>query len=344
MKSSSSTTPGASAAEVSFRPFAFGGAAAIFVLTGATSSLYGPLLISFSHRFHLSLPTAGTMLSVNFAGALFGVLLGWFGVKRIQGGLVLSAALLLMATGATGAALSLHWVMFLTSVFGIGLGFGGLDFSINTLVARTAIKGRVFRLSIVNAGYGIGAIVGPLLIIELHPSNFPLLFGGIAATAVILSTLNRGVHAPPLRAEANQRQVTMMKSQRRPILFTFIMAYIFYVAAETSSSGWMATQLHGVGYSEAIGSLVTAGFWAGVAIGRILGGPLFHRLSYKILVLGGLGLAIILSCCAFSNLLAPYTYPLVGLAFASVFPMGLIWYTVLCPHDSDGLALMILFM
>jgi hypothetical protein len=24
--------------------------------------------------------------------------------------------------------------------------------------------------------------------------------------------------------------------------------------------------------------------------------------------------------------------------------MGLIWYTVLCPHDSDGLALMILFM
>jgi uncharacterized membrane protein len=24
--------------------------------------------------------------------------------------------------------------------------------------------------------------------------------------------------------------------------------------------------------------------------------------------------------------------------------MGLIWYTVLCPHDSDGLAVMILFM
>jgi hypothetical protein len=29
---------------------------------------------------------------------------------------------------------------------------------------------------------------------------------------------------------------------------------------------------------------------------------------------------------------------------ASVYPMGLIWYTVLCPHDSDGLALIILFM
>jgi hypothetical protein len=33
-----------------------------------------------------------------------------------------------------------------------------------------------------------------------------------------------------------------------------------------------------------------------------------------------------------------------GLSLASVYPMGLIWYTVLCPHDSDGLALIILFM
>ena len=33
-----------------------------------------------------------------------------------------------------------------------------------------------------------------------------------------------------------------------------------------------------------------------------------------------------------------------GFVVASVFPMGLIWYTVLCPHDGDGLALIILFM
>ena len=344
MESSSSATPEALATEVSFRRVAFGGATTIFILIGATSSLYGPLLISFSHRFHLSLPTAGAVISVNFIGALFGVLLGWLGVKRIPGGLVLSAALWLMAAGAIGAAFSHHWEMFLACVFAVGLGFGGLDFSLNTLLARTAVKGRVFRLSIANAGYGVGAVIGPLLIIAVRPDNFPVLFGGIAAVALILSTLNRGVHAPPLRAEENQRRMTMMKSQRRPILFTFIVAYVLYVAVETSSSGWMAAQLHGAGYSESMGSLVTAGFWAGLAIGRILGTPLFHRSSDKILVLGGLGLAIILSCCAFSNLLAPYTYPLMGLVIASVFPMGLIWYTVLCPHDSDGLALMILFM
>ena len=35
---------------------------------------------------------------------------------------------------------------------------------------------------------------------------------------------------------------------------------------------------------------------------------------------------------------------MMGLSIALIFPMGLVWYTELCPHDSDGLALMILLM
>lgn len=332
------------ATEVHFRPSALAGATSSFVLNGATASLYGPLLIGFSHKFHLSLPAAGIVISVNFVGALFGVLLAWIGVKRFAGGLVLTAASLLMAVGAFVSALSSHWSVFVAGAFVIGLGFGGLDFSLNTLLARTALEGRVFRLSVANAGYGVGAVIAPLLIIVLHPRNFPLLFGVVGTVAVILSTLNRGVHAPALRKEVNQQQVTMMKAQRRPILLTFIAAYVLYIAVETSSSGWMATQLHGSGYSVSVASLVTAGFWAGLAIGRSLGTPLYNRASDKFLVLGGLSLAIVLCCCAASSSLSPYAYPLLGFVIALIFPMGLIWYTKLCPHDSDGLALMILFM
>jgi hypothetical protein len=62
------------------------------------------------------------------------------------------------------------------------------------------------------------------------------------------------------------------------------------------------------------------------------------------LVLGGLAAAVALSAAAYFNAVAPVTYPLLGLAIASVYPMGLIWYTVLCPGDSDGLATLILCM
>jgi len=340
----SARTPGAPATEVSFRPGAFAGATSTFVLLGATSSMYGPLLLSFSHRFHLSLPSAGVVISVSYVGSFFGVLLGWLGVKRLPGSWVLSGALWLMAAGATGAALSHQWPIFLACVFGIGVGFGALDFSLNTLLARTALKGRVFRLSVGNAGFGVGAVIGPLIIVALRPHNFPVLLGGIAIGALVLSTLNRGVHAPRLRGQPDQLEVSALKSQRRPILVTFTAAYILYIAVESSSSGWIASHLHGAGYSGSTANFVTAGFWAGMALGRVLATPLHHRTSDKALVLGGLGLAVVVSCCAFSGLLAPYAYPVLGLALAAIFPMGIIWYTVLCPHDSDGLALMILFM
>ena len=165
--------------EVVFRPLAFANATATFVLFGATSSLFGPLLISFSRRFDLSLPAAGTVLSVFFVGALLGVPVGWLGVKRFRGNVVLSATVLLMAFGAAGASLSKDWVAFLLSVFVIGLAFGGVDFSLNTLLVRTAIRQRAHRLSLANAGYGVGSVVGPVLIILIRPHNFPLLFAGL---------------------------------------------------------------------------------------------------------------------------------------------------------------------
>jgi FHS family glucose/mannose:H+ symporter-like MFS transporter len=335
---------GAIATEVAFPAFAFASATTAFLLIGATTSLYGPLLISFSHKFHLSLPEAGVVLSVHFVGALFGVPIGWIAMKQYAGKIVLGASLLLLAIGAITLALSSSWSLFLVGVFIVGVGFGALDFSLNTLMARTAYHGRARRMSLANAGYGVGAVVGPLLIILVRPNNFAEIFVGIAAAAVILSALNRRVHAPPLRQEVRQRELTMMKSRRRPILVTFIVAYILYVATETSTSGWIASQLHRTGYSSSIGSLITAGFWCGMAIGRIAGGTLHKRFGDQFLVLGGLALTIVLCMGALANGLAPYAYPLIGLVIASVYPMGLIWYTVLCPHDSDGLALMILFM
>jgi fucose permease len=330
--------------EVYFRPSALAGATSSFILMGAVASIYGPLLIAFSHRFHESVPAAGVVISVNFVGALVGVLLGWTGVKRVTGGVVLSSAAATLGVGALGSALAKPWTLFLVAVFVVGLGFGGLDFALNTLLTRTAEKGRALRLNATNAGYGVGAVLGPLLVILLHPKHFPVLYAIIGGVGLVVATLNRGVHAPALAGEVNQQRISMRKAERLPILITFVLAYVLYVSVETSSSGWMATQLHGVGYSESVGSFVTAGFWAAFALGRGAGTPVYHWLSDKILVLGGLSASVVLCALAYSSPLAPYAYPLLGLVLALVFPMGLIWYTNLCPHDSDGLALMLLFM
>ncbi|MGC2485156.1 MAG: MFS transporter [Acidimicrobiales bacterium] len=342
MDADPSPLPPTPSTEVTFPPFAFASTTGVFILMGAVTSLFGPLLESFTHRFHLSLPSAGAALSVYFVGASLGVLPGWLGLKRVDGRVVLTVTLTAIALGAAGAALSHSWILFLLSVLLIGLGFGALDLALNTLLTRTKSVGRAHRLSVANAGYGVGAVICPLVIIGLGPRNFPTLFAGLGVIALLLSLSNRGIIAPPQRP-APGIDLPGAKAHRRPILITFVFAYIFYTALETGASGWMATQIHGVGYSESIGSVVTAGFWTGMAIGRSLGGPLHRRLAEQKLVLGGLCLAIALCLLALADPLAPFAYPALGLIIASVFPMGLLWYTLLCPSDSDGLSWLFLF-
>jgi FHS family glucose/mannose:H+ symporter-like MFS transporter len=308
------------------------------------SSLFGPLLVTLAHRFHLSLAGAGVVLSMYFVGAFFGVPIGWLAMRRFTGAIVLSGTLVITALGACGAALSTHWAMFLSSVFLLGLGFGGVDFSLISLLVRTRMHGRGRRLSVINAGYGLGAVIGPLLIVLVRPHNYRLLYVAIAISVVILTQGNRGLIAPPLSVEHRRSDHVINRAQRRAILATFITAYIFYVATETTTAGWIAPHLHRVGYSASLGSVDTAGFWLGLAIGRILAGPIGRRHSDHRLVIGGLLAAVVFCLIALLSGAAPYVYPLVGLSIALVYPLALVWYSTLCPHDDDGVALLILCM
>jgi len=334
-------TPGEPAlADVAFTPTAFAGAGAMFVVFGAVASLYGPLLVTWAHHFDVSLPTAGVVLSVHFAGAFIGVPLGWAAMRRWHGQAVLAAALVTLALGAAAAGVARTFAELLAGVFVIGLGFGALDFLLNSLLVRTAETRRARRLSVANAGYGVGSVIGPLLIIVARPAHYPLLLAAVAVGAVSLTASTRGVSAPPLTPEHRRT----LHPRRRAVLATFVVAYVLYVATEASLTGWIAPQLHRVGFSQTVGATATAGFWLGLAIGRFLAGPAHRRFSEQWLVLGGLALTALVCLVARSDALAPYVYPLAGVFMALVYPMGLIWYTRLAPGDADGLAFIILVM
>ncbi|HSN01893.1 MAG TPA: MFS transporter [Acidimicrobiales bacterium] len=316
--------------------------AASFVLIGASASLLGPLLITFGQRFHLTPAVAGRILSVFFAGALLGVVPGWLGGRRLAGGRVLSVALLVIALGGAGASIASRWNLLLASVFILGLGFGAVTITVNTLLARTPEVGRAFRLSVANAAYGVGAIITPLVLAAIKPRHYPGVFATIAALSGLLAVTTGGVHAPPHHGETRERPIADA-TRRRRILATFIVAYVFYEALESSSSGWMASQLHGAGYSDHVAIVVTAGFWIGMTVTRALGGVLHRRFSAAAIVLASLALAIVAGLAISSSTVAPIGYPVLGMILASVFPMGLMWFSLVAPHDSDGMSLLILF-
>lgn len=328
--------------EVRLDRTAFLGATLSLGLIGGIAAAYGTFLIGIAHHFGLAIATAGLTLSANFAGALLGVVLCWRALGRFSGEHVLAASLGGLAVGLTLAALAPDWPAFVVGIALSGIGFGAVDFGVVALVSRTASDGRAARLSVSGSGWAFGAIAGPLLIVLIRPAHFEIFLGVAALVALALTVSVRTVRAPAVHPELRRRLVDRRAANRRAVLVTFLAGFASYVALETASAGWLATQLHGWGFAAWVGSLVTAGFWAGLAVGRLLAGRLSSAWVGHGLVLVGLGSSIALLFAAGVRPLAPLAYPLIGFALASVFPLGLHWFTQLSPDDHNGIAWLVL--
>jgi len=328
--------------EVRLDRTSFVGVSVSLGLIGGIAAAYGTFLIGIAHHFALPIATAGLTLSANFTGALLGVVLCWRALGRFSGQAVLGLSLAGLAVGLLLASLAPDWAAFVVGILLSGVGFGAVDFGVVSLVSRTAPEGRAARLSVSGSGWAFGAIAGPLLIVLIRPAHFEVFLGVASIVAIALIAPIRAVRAPAVHPAMRRLLVDRRPSNRRAVLLTFLAGFAFYVALETASAGWLATQLHGWGFAVGVGSLVTAGFWAGLAVGRLLAGRLSRRWTGRVLVLAGLGSAIVLLIAANFRGLAPFAYPLIGFALASVFPLGLHWFTELSPDDHNGIAWLVL--
>ncbi len=123
--------------ETSFTRVAFPAALGSFVLIGAIDAAYGPLLRPISQRFGESLPAAGTVISVNFAGALTGVLCVLAGFRRAPRRPIAPFALAAVGVGCLTIASARAWQVLNAGVFLTGVGFGATDFSLQHLDGGT---------------------------------------------------------------------------------------------------------------------------------------------------------------------------------------------------------------
>ena len=179
------TEPG----EACFTRLAFAGALGAFVLIGALDAAYGPLLHPISERFGVSLAFAGTVISVNFAGALVGVLSALAGLRRVPARPVAAFAQAGVAAGCLTVAVSRSWPVLALGVFITGIGFGATDASLNQLMSRTRAYGRAARLTTLNAAFGAGAVLGPVVTGVLGSRALVLGFVIASVIACVMATL-----------------------------------------------------------------------------------------------------------------------------------------------------------
>lgn len=330
--------------QVVFGSRAFKGAVSSYILMGVSVSMLGPLLDTFAAKFHVGLGEVGIVLSLFAIGGLAGNIVSWWGLNVAHGRLVVQVSVLTIALGCIGIALSPTWILLLVSVTLYGAGFSAMNIGLNTLMTRTALDVRGRQLSIGNASYGVGAVIGPVLIALLTTHRYHLAYLLVLPLALAALLLVRPLHALPLKGLETSKRVVIDPTHRKPILLTFIAIYNCYLLLESSTSGWLATVVHHDGHSSSFASLITGGFWGGLGLGRYLAGKMHPRVSASQILLTGVGLCIFVAPLALVSALAPYVFPLVGFVISSTFTMGLVWYSELVPHDSNGISAIILCM
>jgi FHS family glucose/mannose:H+ symporter-like MFS transporter len=302
-----------------------------FVLVGAEQALYGPAFEAFQERYQQSATAVSLTVSLHFLGSFFtilasGVLIRRFGYPRL---LAASALLMTVAVGVIGSAPS--WSVVLGASFVAGLGFGVLDVGVNLLVVRS-FAGRVGPvLNLLNAMFGLGAILGPALIAATVPA-VERAFLVVAALGLAITVLLLRLAQP---SSAPLPAPTTGASLGRA--FAFVVIYFLYVSSEVGGASWETTHL-----TPHFGAVQAASFtslyWTAVTVGRLLAVPVSAVVRPAVMVVGASVLALAAALLTQIVPVAPYAYVLLGLAFAPIFPSTLGWLHETFPNRAEQIA------
>ncbi len=174
-----------------------------FVLLGGGQAVMGPALPVFQTMFAIDTATSGWLISSLGIGSFAGLVGMYFLGRHVTprhalSVMALGAGILAAASGFLAAALG-------GAVFGFGFGSVAALFNARILIAFGA-KGPSM-VSLLNAGYSVGAIVTPLAFVGLG-SNPSLIYGIIAvvtAATILITGQAGGVKTAARGANAHFR-------------------------------------------------------------------------------------------------------------------------------------------
>lgn len=288
-----------------------------FALTGAVTTLLGPLLPGLAKRCSLSDADAGLLIAAQFAGNFAGAL---FANRNL--GLSILTGLPLIALGVGGlafSACSLNAIW--AACYGIGL---GLTISaINLIVARQDPSRRASSLTLLNFVWGAGAVGSPVLIgwaEKQHITSWVLVVIATGAITLWLVTIIEG-NLSFLPALENHLPSTWYS----PLLLFFAALLFLYIGVETSVGNWAAPYALRMRHtSNLIGASSVACFWLALLAGRLACVFLLKH-TLEILVYGFSavftmgGLAFLLTAASGHQVLAGSL--ITGLGLAPMFPL-----------------------
>lgn len=304
-------------------------AACSFGVLGACLTLPGTLLPILVEHFHLRLVEAGSMMALQGVGYLVAVvaaprLIGRFGMRS-----VLVTGLLTAGAGLIGFASTSIWIGGASVMFVIGLGFGAMEVTANTLLIAIGGERRANLLNFTHLFFGVGSFVAPALTTRAVDAGI-LWQSVFVAAGVITAGVGlgwRALSAQDAVRTPSEAGPQVRGASRSPLVVLLAIALAAYVGAEIGIGGWLTKYM----VSEHHVTLTYAGtvlslYWLGMAAGRLALTVLAHRVRDELLLIGLAASATVAGAAALlapSPMSAAVCFALTGLGFSGIFPAAI---------------------
>ncbi len=299
-----------------------------FMLIATLVAMFGPSFPSLQSHFGVNETEVGFSLTAHFIGTFIGTvsaaLLGKFALRSR---LLFCSSMFVL--GSFIIALAPTWFIFLAGTVFRGVAAGLYFSDINALFATGFGKRSAAMLGLVNAAYGAGSFLGPVLVgFFSEDYRTPFMLGSF------LSFIMLGLALISPNVEATHQ--TQAKNFVAPygLVALFMLMLFCSGSIENGLGAWMTTHFVDQGLSLRVAANYTGMYWAAETIGRVLMTPLALRWSpFQLLVVGFALEALLLVLAQISGFTVS-AYVLAGFSVAPLFTSGLAWMARAMPGFS----------
>ncbi|WP_052411749.1 MFS transporter, partial [Streptomyces sp. NRRL S-118] len=330
---------------------------ALSVLLGAVTAALGAALPLLRAAYGSGDGGGGTEVVVAYnLGALLALLGSGRLERRLPASSLVSWYLAAFAAGCAGMPSAPAWWVLTAWALVAGVGFGGLVLYANAWFGRAGGAAGVRGLGALHAAFGAGATAGPLLVGGTGAVRE--LLWAVAVLAVCCVPFRRAGDpgadgagppeagspgsVPPCRGTApagpgagpaapGWRPAAAEAVAPRGLLVACAAAAFLYAGLEAAIGALEATHLSAAGHTPEDAARLSALFWAGLTVGRLLLPLAAGWVSPVPLVLGALCAGACALTAAAAAGLAPAAYAVAGICLAAVFPTLLAWAVTVLP-------------
>lgn len=312
-------------------------AAALMALfgVGMYAAAFGPTLPFLAQDLGISLDTAGLVVTALFVGsisasALVAIALHGRDTRRLSVlGLVAAVA------GMALLAFAPSWPLALLAGVILGAGDGLVVAALHILMGSAA-RDVPTAMNRLNLYFAFGAIAGPLwagCVLAASGERW-IVFAGIAAweaLTLLVMTLATGPRQQPAPSAEPKFRLPGNASS-----WTMGAVLFLYVGAEFGLGTWVSSYARQTAHAGVLaGAALAAGYWAALAVGRIVSGAYFSRghepSRLLILSVAGAGVAALVLAIASGNIAVS-----AAAAGAAGLCLGPVWPTTLAIASESG--------